>query len=156
MTKIHEDLVKLRREIGGLVAKQKAAPYKTKDAADLMEKLRDGADVLNMTMAGACVAQEVVQLPTEKGTMCHVIGTFRFMSDDGSYVDFVGSGHGCDDRGDKAGGKASTYAWKDAVWKGLSLPNKEMIDTDDEMPEVVQKGFNPEPKKTFNFGKGRN
>ena len=148
--KILTDLVALRAGVGGLVAKQKAAPYKTKDAADLMEKLREAADELNMPMTGACVAQTVTQIVTEKGTACHVVGTFRFMSDDGSYVDYVGSGHGADERGDKAGGKASTYAWKDAVWKGLSLPNKEMIDTDDEMPVVTQ------PKKNFNFNSGRN
>ncbi len=66
--------------------------------------------------------------------------TLRFMSDDGSYVDFVGFGQGGDTQ-DKAGGKASTYAWKDGTTKALSLPDADMVDTDDEQPfeEPVKK-----------------
>ena len=44
-------------------------------------------------------------------TLVHVKATVRIMAPDGSYIDMVGSGHG-GDGDDKAGGKASTYAWK--------------------------------------------
>ena len=55
----------------------------------------------------------------------------RLVSDDGSGITFVGQGHGAD-RDDKAGGKASTYAWKDALIKGLNLPDADMPDTDND------------------------
>lgn len=140
--KILSDMIKLRDMVGGLQAKRGGAPFPTKSAKELIIKVRAAADSLNMVMAGACVAQTVVQIPVEgKGTLCHVVGTYRFMSDDGSHLDFVGSGHGGDSSGDKAGGKASTYAQKDAICKGACLPDEEMVDTDDEMPQIVQKPF---------------
>jgi hypothetical protein len=64
--------------------------------------------------------------------MVHVTSIVRLAAEDGSFVDFVGSGHG-QDRDDKAGGKASTYAWKDAILKGLCLPEVDIEDTDNEV-----------------------
>lgn len=165
--KILTDLIALRNEVGGLVAnKNNFVPYPVKSAKDLMLKLRNAADKLGMVTAGAPVAQCVTQLEgvefakrdkqtgnsiTVPGVGCHVVVTVRFMSSDGSFLDFAGSGHGTSED-DKAGGKASTYAWKDAVVKALSLPDDEMVDTDDESIPV---NVSP-PKKSFNFGKGRN
>jgi hypothetical protein len=74
------------------------------------------------------------------------------MSSDGSYVDFVGSGHGSSSD-DKAGGKASTYAWKDAIIKGLSMPDADMADTDDESVPLA-KTATP-TKKPFSFKKDK-
>lgn len=141
---VHEqilaDLIKLRKAIGGLVAEKKAGGpnFPVKSAKDLAIKLRKAADEVGMPIAGAVVKQKVTHLPRpldrngqETGTAIHVVTTVRFESADGSFREFVGSGHALDAQ-DKAGGKASTYSWKDAVTKGLSLPDKEMVDTDDE------------------------
>lgn len=144
---IHKKLVDLRKSIGGLKAVKKAGvPYKTKDAALLMEKLRKGLDDLNLT---ACVIDQEVnhypQVTDETGditTCVHVTATIRIEAEDGSYRDMVGSGHGFSSD-DKAGGKASTYAWKDALIKGLCLPDADMVDADDE-----SKPLKVAPKKT--------
>lgn len=137
---ILDDLKKLRRAIGGLVAekKQYGPNFPVKSAKDLAIKLRKAADEIDMPIAGAIVRQEYHEVPRgvdregrEVGTATHIISTVRFESADGSFREFVGSGHGMDPQ-DKAGGKASTYSWKDAVTKALCLPDKEMVDTDDE------------------------
>jgi hypothetical protein len=82
-------------------------------------------------------ASELVKTETKRterpSTIVTCKMTIRFMSDDGSFEDFVGFGQGGDTQ-DKAGGKASTYAWKDALTKALSLPDADMVDTDDEQP----------------------
>ncbi len=138
---IQKDLLELRRKIGGLVAEAKqGVMYKVKSAKDLHIKLRAAGDELKMPLCGAIVNQFVHNLEPISGVnrkgepqttfIAHVTSTVRFMSADGSYVDFVGSGHGSG-TDDKAGGKASTYSWKDAIIKGLCLPDEEMEDTDD-------------------------
>lgn len=132
--KIRTDLIALRKKIGGLKAEKKGGVmFPVKSAKDLMVKLRDAADELGMPMAGAPVDMKFQDRATDKGTIVSCKVTVRFMSDDGSFVDFVGFGQGGDTQ-DKAGGKASTYAWKDALTKALSLPDADMVDTDDEQP----------------------
>lgn len=167
--KIRTDLLALRKKIGGLKAEKKGGVmFPVKSAKDLMIKLRDAADELQMPMAGAPIAMdyqeralslgssdevttrttfsekttdddasELVKSETKRterpSTIVTCRVTVRFMSDDGSCVDFVGFGQGGDTQ-DKAGGKASTYAWKDAITKALSLPDADMVDTDDEQP----------------------
>lgn len=139
--KITSDLIALRRKIGGLPAEAKqGVMYKVKSAKELHIKLREAADELNMPLAGAIVQQSTEQMPVIQGTdrngkpttffLVACVTTVRFMSDDGSYEDFVGSGNG-GGNDDKSGGKASTYSWKDAIIKGLCLPDEEMVDTDD-------------------------
>jgi hypothetical protein len=64
-------------------------------------------------------------------TLAHVKSTVRLIAPDTSFIDLDGSGHG-GDVDDKSGGKASTYAWKDALLKGLSIPHEDMVDTDDD------------------------
>lgn len=158
---ILKDLVELRKRVGGLAAKQRqGVMYKVKDARELMEKLRDAGDELGMPMVGAVVdstSYDVAGFETWNNKankmvpqlVTHTTVTVRFMSNDGSYVDFKGSGHGSSND-DKAGGKASTYAWKDAVVKGLSLPDKDMKDTDDESTPMERGATKPK----FNFKKG--
>lgn len=91
-------------------------------------------------------ASELVKTETKRterpSTIVTCKMTIRFMSDDGSFEDFVGFGQGGDTQ-DKAGGKASTYAWKDGVTKALSLPDADMVDTDDEQFPLEK----PEPVK---------
>lgn len=130
--KILSDIVKLRKMVGGLQARKvNGVPYAVKSARELDVKLREAADKLDMVMAGSVVYSSINPEPSDKGTKVHVTVTVRFMSDDGSYLDFmgVGSGQATDD---KAGGKAFTYAHKVAVCKGCMLPDAEMVDTDDE------------------------
>jgi hypothetical protein len=140
--KILSDLRALRQEIGAIAAEAKqGVMYKVKSAEDLDSRLRAAADKLGMPMAAAPVSHTITHYEPIPGVdrkgnpvthfIVHCIATVRFMSDDGSYVDFVGSGHG-GGTDDKSGGKASTYAKKDATLKGLCLPNTLIPDTDDE------------------------
>mgnify|MGYP001578078545 CR=1 FL=1 len=145
-SKILSDLVSLRKAIGGLKAERKPGiTFAVKSAKDLLIRLRDAADELGMPLAGAIISSSTyllgpIQVFNKDGIGCHTTVTVRFMSSDGSYVDFVGSGHGTSND-DKAGGKASTYAWKDAIIKGLCLPDDDMVDTDDESKPVTNKTF---------------
>ena len=155
--KIWSDLIELRKKIGGLQAEQRqGVMYKVKSAKDLMDKVRKAADELGMTLAGAIVGTHSENIPGfevfNKGAnkmvpqlVVFTTVTVRFMSSDGSFVDFMGSGH-CSSNDDKAGGKASTYAWKDALIKGLSLPDAEMVDTDDESVPMERPSSPPAKK----------
>lgn len=141
---IHGLLLKLREEVGSLAAKkQQGGPmFPVRGAKELNQKLAEGLRKLNLL--APVVDQKVTHLDTkdipaninDRGrptfrTLVHVVATVRIIAPDGSYLDFVGSGHG-GDVDDKAGGKASTYAWKDAILKGLSVPHEDMVDTDDD------------------------
>lgn len=152
--KILEDLPKLRDHIGGLVARQRnGVMYNVKSAKELVIKMREAADELGMVMVAAPVDIKIEHLPMMKDSkdrdvlVCSVTGTYRFMSSDGSYVDYIGIGYGTSND-DKAAGKASTYAEKDATTKGLCLPDDEMVDTDDISVPVVAANT-----KKFNFKK---
>lgn len=120
----------LRRRIGGLKAEKKqGVTYAVKSAKDLMDKLRDALDELGYN--APIVELQGGAMDVERGTQAFLIATVEVQCPDGSCARMRGAGHGCDSQ-DKAGGKASTYAWKDALVKGFSLPDKEMVDTDDE------------------------
>lgn len=155
---IHGLLLELRREVGSLAAKKQAGGpmFPVRGAKELNQKL---AEALNkLEMVAAVVDQKVTFIDTDKipgnqtasgkpvfRTLVHVVATVRIIAPDGSYLDCVGSGHG-GDTDDKAGGKASTYAWKDAILKGLSIPHEDMEDTDDSAsPATVSGPGNPAP-----------
>lgn len=122
---------KVRKLIGGLQAKKQAGgpQFAVKSGKELMFKLRDALDDLGYD--APVVESTGGDIPSEKGTCAFLTVTVELQCPDGSFKRFKGSGHGAD-RDDKAGGKASTYAWKDALVKGLSLPDAEMADSDDE------------------------
>lgn len=143
---IHDMMRQLRIQIGAIEAKKSEDKYGPKfpvrGAKDLAIKLANALNSLNME--APVVSQEVSLLPTdaipqnERGsgnpvfrTLAHVKATVRLIAPDTSFIDLVGSGHG-GDVDDKSGGKASTYAWKDALLKGLSIPHEDMVDTDDD------------------------
>jgi hypothetical protein len=140
---IHGLIKELRVEIGAVKAvKQAGGPmFPVRGAKDLAQKLANALNTL--TLSAPVVAQEITicdvsNLPkneTRAGgpvfrTLAHVKATVRLTAPDTSFVDLVGSGHG-GDVDDKSGGKASTYAWKDALLKGLSIPHEDMVDSDD-------------------------
>lgn len=121
----------VRKLVGGLQArKQQGGPaFAVRSGKELMIKMRSALDELGFE--APIVEVTGGDVPTEKGTCAFLTVTVELQCPDGSFKRFKGSGHGAD-RDDKAGGKASTYAWKDALTKGLSIPDAEMADTDDE------------------------
>ena len=143
---IHDYMRKLRVEIGAVEAVKSQDKYGPKfpvrGAKDLAQKLANALNKLNME--APVVFQEITFFDTDKipanerqsgtpvfRTLAHVKATVRIIAPDTSFIDVVGSGHG-GDVDDKSGGKASTYAWKDALLKGLSIPHEDMVDTDDD------------------------
>ena len=143
---IHNMMKQLRLEVGAVEAVKSQDKYGPKfpvrGAKDLAQKLANALNKLNME--APVVAQEVTFFDTDKipdnqrqsgtpvfRTLAHVKATVRLIAPDTSFIDMVGSGHG-GDVDDKSGGKASTYAWKDALLKGLSIPHEDMVDTDDD------------------------
>lgn len=148
---IHGKLLELRREIKSLAAKKTPnVPFPVRGAKDLAQKMADALNKLDLV--APVVDQKFTHFettldkvgPNKNGgpsyrTLVHVVTTVRVIATDGSFVDMVGSGHGAD-ADDKAGGKASTYSWKDALLKGLTIPDQDMIDTDDTAGD-------PEPKQ---------
>jgi len=143
---IHDMMKKLRLEIGAVEAVKSQDKYGPKfpvrGAKDLAQKLANALNTLNME--APVVAQEITFFDTDKipgnerqsgnpvfRTLAHVKATVRLIAPDTSFIEMVGSGHG-GDVDDKSGGKASTYAWKDALLKGLSIPHEDMVDTDDD------------------------
>ncbi|MBA2630531.1 MAG: hypothetical protein H0U84_05875 [Thermoleophilaceae bacterium] len=137
----------LRKLVGGLEARKVAGGprFAIKSAKDLMDKLRDALDALEMVDFPVNLVGGNVPLGVDEdgaaleGTLAFLMATIRIGAPDGSYIDIVGAGHGADQQ-DKAGGKASTYAWKDAHIKGLDLPDSDMVDTDDE-EKPIKKGL---------------
>lgn len=142
--KIHAMMRDLRKEVGAIEAKKMAGGpmFPVRGAKDLAQKLANALNTLNMTapvvdqVVTICDVSNLPKNETRSGnpvfrTLAHVKATVRLTAPDTSYVDLVGSGHG-GDVDDKSGGKASTYAWKDALLKGLSIPHEDMVDTDDD------------------------
>lgn len=127
-------LVELRREVGGLKAEvQRGGPrFAIKSSKELMGKLRDALDKLGLVDFVCSMTGGNIPLGDDTdGTLAFLMATVRIGAPDGSFAELVGAGHGADQQ-DKAAGKASTYAWKDAHVKGLDLPDADMVDTDDD------------------------
>lgn len=143
---IHAAIRSLRAEVGSLAAKKQAGGpmFPVRGAKELAQKLAQALNDLNLVAFPQ--DQKVTNIDTQNipgntsasgkpvfRTLVHVQTTVRVGAPDGSFVDFVGSGHG-GDVDDKAGGKGDTYAWKAAILKGLCIPDQDMVDTDDEAP----------------------
>lgn len=131
----------LRRKVGALESKRASngPSFPVKSSKELFMKLQPALDELNLYITPIDLAITTIDPnnvpPTDKGKVvrsaCTVKGTYRLVAEDGSYAEFCGAGGGLD-ADDKAIGKATTYAYKDAVLKFLCVPEKDMIDTDDE------------------------
>lgn len=154
---IHAKVRELRAHVGSVEAKKaNGVMFPVRGAKELMQKLAQACHDCNVTVA--CIQQvphyyDASQIPDNKTssgkpvfrTLVHVIATVRIAAEDGSFIDVQGSGHG-GDVDDKAGGKASTYAVKDALFKGLMIPDKDIVDTDDEQPS--ERAEKPRATKT--------
>lgn len=151
---IHGKICELRRMLTLGAEKRPGVMFPVKDAKQLNQKLAEALDQLEMVASP--IAQEVSFIETDKipknenksgnpvfRTLVHVKTTVRLIAPDTSYHDVTGSGHG-GDTDDKAGGKASTFSWKDAILKGITVPSEDMPDTDDEQ-QSAQRG---QSKKT--------
>lgn len=125
-------LIALRKKVGGLQARKSAGgpAFAIKSSKELEIKLREACDELDIPVCSP-VGVDGGNVDVDRGTAAFVKVVQRIGCLDGSYIDFVGIGHGADPQ-DKAAGKASTYARKDALSKGLIAPDKEMVDTDDD------------------------
>ena len=137
----------VRNSVGGLKAEKKGGvPFPVKSAKDLMLKLRKALDEHNCAITVSRAEPYTLPYTEDKNgnnvTNFYVSVELTFHTPAGTMV-FCGLGGGSS-TDDKALGKASTYAFKDAVVKGFTLPDDDMVDTDDE--SVPQK-----PK--YNFGK---
>lgn len=143
---IHAKMRELRAAVGSLAARkstEKFGPqFPVRGAKELNQKLCQALHDLDMV--ASVVNQEITHLDAgnvpknERGsgnpvfrTLVHCKSTVRLIAPDTSFIDVVGSGHG-GDVDDKSGGKASTYSWKDAILKGLTVPHEDMVDTDDD------------------------
>ena len=128
---IHQRLLDIRKSVGGLKARQQqnGPRFAIKSAKELMDKIRTAIDAAECHCFVA--GMEARPMEVESGTSASVRATVCIGAPDGSFITLQGYGQGAD-RDDKAGGKASTYAYKDALIKGLTLPDAEMVDTDDE------------------------
>lgn len=151
---IHAKLLAIRASVGGLKAEKKenGPNFATKSAADLMSKLRtalDKAECHVMVVSQNVVTPDLDKIPPDgKGRVFRSFATVttrvRICAPDGSFAEAEGTGGG-GDADDKAAGKASTYSYKDALIKALTLPDADkVIDTDDESGHGATPALSPE------------
>jgi hypothetical protein len=126
----------VRQQVGVVELKKKnGMKFETRASTDLMDKLAQALNdhgVLVYPTRGSGKG-----LVVEDGTMADVELTIVAQAiEDGSRLEFYGYGQGADTQ-DKAGGKAGTYAFKQALLQalqagGTKAPKKDRIpDTDD-------------------------
>lgn len=129
--------VDLRKAVGNIELKQKPGmKFKTRAATDTYDKIRAAADELGILIyphEGKGEGKVV-----DSGTLADVELTIIAQAiEDGSCIAIYGYGQGADTQ-DKAGGKAGTYAFKQALIQaclagGEKTPKKDrMPDTDDD------------------------
>ena len=128
--------MQLRKATGVLQARAKAGVrFKVRSADELIDKIREVANDLGILIypGEARGAGHVV----EAGTLADVtLVVVAQAIEDGSWISFAGYGLGSDTQ-DKAGGKAGTYAFKQALVQALLAGGSEnakklgVHDTDD-------------------------
>lgn len=127
----------LRQAVGNIELKQKTGmKFKTRASTDLYDKIRAAADTEGILIYPSNGVSEGKVV--DSGTLADVELTIICQAvADGSYIELYGYGQGADTQ-DKAGGKAGTYAFKQALIQaclagGEKTPKKDRIpDTDDE------------------------
>lgn len=121
-------LAELRRQVGTLKAKKKdGVRFKVRSLDELIDKVRPAADELGLLIYP--VRAKGQGHVVEDGTLAECTVTVRITAlADGSYLEVEGFGLGADSQ-DKAGGKAGSYAFKQALIQTLLAGGAE--DTDD-------------------------
>lgn len=131
------DLIKqLRTQVGTLKAKEKqGVRFKVRSLDELVDRMRGPANDLGLLIYPyeVIASGQTIAGPEDKpervGTMAQATVKVRIQAiEDGSYVDIAGFGLGADNQ-DKAGGKAGSYAFKQALLQALLAGGSE--DTDD-------------------------
>jgi hypothetical protein len=128
--------LELRKAVGNVALKQKPGmKFKTRAATDTYDQVRQAADELGILIyPHEAKGQGMV---VDSGTLCDVNLTIICQAaSDGSCIAIAGYGQGADTQ-DKAGGKAGTYAFKQALVQALlaggtkAPKSHRMPDTDD-------------------------
>jgi hypothetical protein len=141
----------LRKRVGNVALKQKTGmKFKTRAATDTYDQVRAAADELGVLIYPYNARGEGKVV--DNGTLCDVTLDIVCQAvSDGSAIRIAGYGLGADTQ-DKAGGKAGTYAFKQALIQaclagGEKTPKKDRIpDTDDEA-EPIPGGVKPKSSK---------
>jgi hypothetical protein len=143
--------LELRKAVGNVALKQKPGmKFKTRAATDTYDQVRQAADELGILIyPHEAKGQGMV---VDSGTLCDVNLTIICQAaSDGSCIAIAGYGQGADTQ-DKAGGKAGTYAFKQALIQaclagGEKTPKKDRIpDTDDDDAPIAG-GVKPKSDK---------
>lgn len=144
--------LELRKHVGTVKAKKKdGVKFKVRSAEDLIDQVRGKANELGILIYPhwANGKGHVV----EDGTLADVTLTVIAQAiEDGSQLSFAGFGLGADHQ-DKAGGKAGTYAFKQALIQALlaggsdSAKQLGVADTDDSDTPIMG-GVKPKSKTT--------
>lgn len=108
----------IRQEVGTVPKERKQGmKFDTLSAENVIDKVRDAADRHGVLVYPVMV--QGVGHAIEDGTLADVTVTFNVQAiSDGSYITIAGFGLGADSQ-DKAGGKAGTYAMKQALVQAL-------------------------------------
>lgn len=141
----------IRQAVGNIELKQKTGmKFKTRASTDLYDKIRVAADTEQVLIYSASGESEGKVV--DSGTLADVELTIICQAvEDGSYIELYGYGQGADTQ-DKAGGKAGTYAFKQALIQaclagGEKTPKSQRIaDTDDD-DAPIPGGVKPKSSK---------
>ena len=137
--KILELWLELRKRVGVVQAKQKPGmKFATRSNDDVINKVRAAANELGILIYPHHVDGN--GFPVEDGTLATVkVDVFAQAVEDGSILQFAGFGLGADSQ-DKAGGKAGTYAFKQALLQAvLAQGTNDTDDTDTPIKGGVKK-----------------
>lgn len=136
--------LELRKGFGALAARKKeGVKFKVRSAEELIDKLREDANEKGILIYPAAEGSYGKAHPVEDGTLAEVQLTIVLQAvSDGSRLAIGGFGLGADNQ-DKAGGKAGTYAFKQALVQALLAGGKEnakalgVQDTDDSSEPII-------------------
>jgi hypothetical protein len=142
--RILELWVQLRKRVGVVALKKKnGMKFETRAATDTYDQVREAADELGILIyphEGKGEGKVV-----DSGTLCDVtLNIICQAIEDGSCISIFGYGQGADTQ-DKAGGKAGTYAFKQALIQaclagGAKTPKKDRIPDTDDTDEPIPGG----------------
>jgi hypothetical protein len=141
----------VRAQVGVIEAKRKQGmKFDTRASTDLMDKLSQACNDHGVLLYPARGSGK--GLVVENGTLADVELTVVAQAiEDGSRLEFYGYGQGADSQ-DKAGGKAGTYAFKQACIQallagGTKAPKSSRIPDTDDTDTPIEGGVKPKSGK---------